>query len=140
MELSKLEANPEKSPLLLEENQLLRSTIAKQLRILSVQDQSRSLLISTYKRLLQENADTSEIASLMDNEEAIKLTPAEKQIVNVIARDNKINIPLTDQQKEKINKLAQAFPRNATKAAQLAQGTGTGAQPDEDKSGQIRQE
>lgn len=53
MELSKLEANPEKSPLLLEENQLLRSTIAKQLRILSVQDQSRSLLISTYKRLHQ---------------------------------------------------------------------------------------
>ena len=105
---------------LLEENQLLRSTIAEQLRILSVQDQSRSLLISTYKRLLQENADTSEIASLMDNEEAIKLTPAEKQIVNVIARDNKINIPLTDQQKEKINKLAQALSAERDKAAQLA--------------------
>lgn len=120
VELSKLEANPEKSPLLLEENQLLRSTIAKQLRILSVQDQSRSLLISTYKRLLQENADTSEIASLMDNEEAIKLTPAEKQIVNVIARDNKIDIPLTDQQKEKINKLAQALSAERDKAAQLA--------------------
>ena len=39
----------------------------------------------------------------MDNEEAIKLTPAEKQIVNAIARDNNINVPLTDQQKEKID-------------------------------------
>ena len=120
VELSKLEANPEKSPLLLEENQLLRSTIAKQLRILSVQDQSRSLLISTYKRLHQENPDTAEIASLMDNEEAIKLTPAEKQIVNAIARDNNINVPLTDQQKEKINKLAQALSAERGKAAQLA--------------------
>ncbi len=120
VELSKLEANPEKSPLLLEENQLLRSTIAKQLRILSVQDQSRSLLISTYKRLHQENPDTAEIASLMDNEEAIKLTPAEKQIVNAIARDNNINVPLTAQQKEKINKLAQALSAERGKAAQLA--------------------
>lgn len=120
VELSKLEANPEKSPLLLEENQLLRSTIAKQLRILSVQDQSRSLLISTYKRLHQENPDTAEIASLMDNEEAIRLTPAEKQIVNAIARDNNINVPLTDQQKEKINKLAQALSAERGKAAQLA--------------------
>lgn len=75
----------------------------------------------------------------MDNEEAIKLTPAEKQIVNVIARDSKINIPLTDQQKEKINKLAQAL--SGTRQGRPAcQGTGTGAQPDEDKSGQIRQE
>lgn len=120
VELSKLEANPEKSPLLLEENQLLRSTIAKQLRILSVQDQSRSLLISTYKRLHQENPDTAEIASLMDNEEAIRLTPAEKQIVNAIARDNNINVPLTDQQKEKINKLAQALSAERGKAALLA--------------------
>lgn len=120
VELSKMEANPEKSPLLLEENQLLRSTIAKQLRILSVQDQSRSLLISTYKRLHQENPDTAEIAALMDNEEAIKLTPAEKQIVNAIASDNKINIPLTDQQKEKINKLALALSAERDKAAQLA--------------------
>lgn len=120
VELSKLEANPGKSPLLLEENQLLRSTIAKQLRILSVQDQSRSLLISTYKRLLQENPDTAEIAALMDNEEAIKLTPAEKQIVNSIARDNKIDVPLTEVQKEKINKLAQALSAERKKAAQLA--------------------
>lgn len=120
VELSKLEANPGKSPLLLEENQLLRSTIAKQLRILSVQDQSRSLLISTYKRLHQQNPETAEIASLMDNEEAIKLTPAEQQIVNAIASDNKINIPLTDQQKEKINKLALALSAERDKAAQLA--------------------
>ena len=120
VELSKLEANPGKSPLLLEENQLLRSTIAKQLRILSVQDQSRSLLISTYKRLHQQNPETAEIASLMDNEEAIKLTPAEQQIVNAIASDNKINIPLTDQQKEKISKLALALSAERDKAAQLA--------------------
>ena len=85
-----------------------------------MQDQSRSLLISTYKRLHQENPDTAEIASLMDNEEAIKLTPAEKQIVNAIARDNNINVPLTDQQKEKINKLAQALSAERGKAAQLA--------------------
>ncbi len=98
---------------------MLRSTIAKQLRIRSVQDQSRSLLISTYKRLLQENADTSEIASLMDNEEAIKLTPAEKQIVNVIARDNKIDIPLTDQQKERSTSWPRPFPRNATRPPSL---------------------
>lgn len=120
VELSKLETNPDKSPLLQEENQLLRSTIAKQLRILSVQDQSRSLLISTYKRLHQQNPDTAEIAALMDNEEAIKLTPAEKQIVNAIASDNKINIPLTDQQKEKISKLALALSAERDKAAQLA--------------------
>lgn len=120
VELSKLEANPEKSPLLVEENQLLRSTIAKQLRILSVQDQSRSLLISTYKRLHQQNPETAEIAALMDNEEAIKLTPAEKQIVNAIASDNKIDVPLTDQQKEKINKLAMALSAERDKAAQLA--------------------
>lgn len=120
VELSNLEANPDKSPLLLEENQLLRSTIAKQLRILSVQDQSRSLLISTYKRLHQQNPDTAEIAALMDNEEAIKLTPAEKQIVSAIASDNKIDIPLTDQQKEKINKLALALSAERDKAAQLA--------------------
>lgn len=120
VELSKLEANPGKSPLLLAENQLLRSTIAKQLRILSVQDQSRSLLISTYKRLHQENPDTAEIAALMDNEEAIKLTPAEKQIVSAIASDNKIDVPLTDTQKEKINKLAQALSAERDKAAQLA--------------------
>ena len=139
VELSKLEANPEKSPLLLEENQLLRSTIAKQLRILSVQDQSRSLLISTYKRLLQENADTSEIASLMDNEEAIKLTPAEKQIVNVIARDNKIDPP--DGPAEGKDQQAGPGPFRGTRQGRPAcQGTGTGAQPDEDKSGQIRQE
>ena len=139
VELSKLEANPEKSPLLLEENQLLRSTIAKQLRILSVQDQSRSLLISTYKRLHQENPDTAEIASLMDNEEAIKLTPAEKQIVNAIARDNNINVPLTDQQKEK-NQQAGAGPLCGTRQGRPAcPGFGTGAQPDEDQSGQIRQ-
>ena len=56
----------------------------------------------------------------MDNEEAIKLTPAEKQIVNAIARDNNINVPLTDQQKEKINKLAQALSAERGKAAQLA--------------------
>lgn len=120
VELSKLEANPGKSPLLMEENQLLRSTIAKQLRILSVQDQSRSLLISTYKRLHQENPETAEIAALMDNEEAIKLTPAEKQIVNAIAKDNKIDVPLTKAQKEKINKLAQALSAERKKAAQLA--------------------
>ena len=61
---------------------------------------SRACLLytsSTYKRLHQENPDTAEIASLMDNEEAIKLTPAEKQIVNAMARDNNINVPLTDQ-------------------------------------------
>lgn len=120
VELSRLEANPDQSPLLVEENQLLRSTIAKQLRILSVQDQSRSLLISTYKRLHQQNPDTAEIASLMDNEEAIKLTPAEKQIVNAIASDSKIDVPLTDRQKEKINKLAQALSAERDKAAQLA--------------------
>lgn len=120
VELSSLEAAPEKSPLLLEENRLLRSTIAKQLRILSVQDQSRSLLISTYKRLLQENPDTANIAALMDNEEAIKLTPAEKQMVNAIARDNKIDVPLTERQKEKINKLAQALSAEREKAADLA--------------------
>ena len=56
----------------------------------------------------------------MDNEEAIKLTPAEKQIVNAIARDNNINVPLTDQQKEKINKLAQVLSAERGKAAQLA--------------------
>ena len=58
---------------------LLRSAISKQLRILSVQDQSRSLLISTYMRLHQQNPETAEIAALMNNEEAIKLTPAEQQ-------------------------------------------------------------
>lgn len=120
VELSRLEANPEKSPLLDAENQLLRSTIAKQLRILSVQDQSRSLLISTYMRLLQQKPDTAEIASLMSNEEAIKLTPAEQEIVNVIARNNNIDVPLTDQQKEKINKLALALSAERDKAAQLA--------------------
>lgn len=120
VELSRLEANPDKSPLLLAENQLLRSTIAKQLRILSVQDQSRSLLISTYMRLLQQKPDTAEIASLMGNEEAIKLTPAEQEIVNVIARNNNIDVPLTDQQKEKINKLALALSAERDKAAQLA--------------------
>lgn len=119
VELAHLETNPGKSPLLDAENKLLRSIIATQLRILSVQDQSRSLLISTYKRLLQQNPDTAEIAALMDNEEVIKLTPAEQQIVNVIARDNKIDIPLTDRQKEKIDKLAQALSAERDKAAQL---------------------
>lgn len=56
----------------------------------------------------------------MDNEEAIRLTPAEKQIVNAIAKDNNINVPLTAQQKEKINKLAQALSAERGKAAQLA--------------------
>lgn len=120
VELASLETDPGKSPLLEEENKLLRSTIAKQLRILSVQDQSRSLLISTYKRLHQQNPDTAEFASLMDNEEAIKLTPAEQQIVNAISRDNNIAVPLTDQQKEKIDKLARALAAEQNKAAQLA--------------------
>lgn len=120
VELSKLEANPEKSPLLEEENKLLRSTIAKQLRILSVQDQSRSLLISTYKRLHRQNPDTAEIAALMDDEEAIKLTPAEQQIVNAISSNNNIAVPLTDQQKEKIDKLAKALAAERDKAAQLS--------------------
>lgn len=120
VELSRLEANPEKSPLLAEENKLLRSAISKQLRILSVQDQSRSLLISTYMRLHQQNPETAEIAALMNNEEAIKLTPAEQQIVNAIAVDNKINLPLTGQQKEKIDKLAKALSAEQEKAEQLS--------------------
>lgn len=84
-----------------------------------MQDQSRSLLISTYKRLHQENPDTAEIASLMDNEEAIKLTPAEKQIVNAIARDNNINVPLTDQQKEKSTSWRRPSLRNAARPPSL---------------------
>lgn len=120
VELAKLETTPEKSPLLIEENQLLRATIAKQLRILSVQDQSRTLLINTYKRLRRENPETAEIALLMDNEEAIKLTPAEKQIVEAIAKDNNIDVPLSNQQKEKINQLAQSLSAERDKAAQLS--------------------
>ena len=74
VELSKLSEHPEKSPLLTEEVKLMRSIIAKQSRILSIQDQSRSLLISTYMREFQQNPATADIAALLGNREIIKLT------------------------------------------------------------------
>ncbi len=121
VELAKLENKPDNNtPLLEDENKLLRSTIAKQLRILAVQEQSRTLLISTYKRLHQENPETAEIAKLMDNDEIIKLTPAEQEIINAIAKDTNIHVELSTEQKNKIDKLAQSLAAEQKKASQLA--------------------
>ncbi len=121
VELAKLENKPDNNtPLLEDENKLLRSTIAKQLRILAVQEQSRTLLISTYKRLHQENPETAEIAKLMDNDEIIKLTPAEQEIINAIAKDTNIHAELSTEQKNKIDKLAQSLAAEQKKASQLA--------------------
>lgn len=55
----------------------------------------------------------------MDNEEAIRLTPAEKQIVNAIAKDNNINVPLTAQQKEKSISWLKPSLRNAARPPSL---------------------
>ncbi len=122
IELSKLEAKPEgESPLLKAENELLRSTIAKQLRILSVRDQSRSLLISTYKRLRLKDPEMAKIAELMDNEEVIRLTPAEQQIVNAIAKENAVDAPLTEDQKGKIDAMAKELSAQRDKADKLAE-------------------
>ncbi len=122
IELSKLDAKPEgESPLLKAENELLRSTIAKQLRILSVRDQSRSLLISTYKRLHLKDPEMAKIAELMDNEEAIRLTPAEQQIVNAIAKENAVDAPLSEEQKGKIDAMAKELSAQRDKADKLAQ-------------------
>lgn len=120
VELSKLSEHPEKSPLLTEEVKLMRSIIAKQSRILSIQDQSRSLLISTYMREFQQNPATADIAALLGNREIIKLTPAEQQIVNTLAADSKLKLFLTDQQKEDMNKLAKELFSEREKAAQLS--------------------
>lgn len=117
VELSKLENKPDPAnPLLEDENKLLRSTIAKQLRILAVQEQSRTLLINTYKRLHQENPETAEIAKLMDNDELIKLTPAEQEIINAIAKNTNIRVELSAEQKNKIDKLAQSLAAEQKKA------------------------
>ncbi len=121
IELSKLESKPrEDNPLLKAENELLRSTIAKQLRILAVQEQSRELLVNSYKRLRLEDPEMAKIAALMDNEERIKLTPAEEQIVNAIAKENAVKAKLNDEQKNKIDLMAKALNDERTKATELA--------------------
>lgn len=118
-ELENMEAHPEESPLLKEENKLLRSTIAKQQRILFVQDQSRTLLFNTYKRKMQQNPEMADIAALMDDTNLIKLTPAEQELVNAIAKDNKIDVSISPEQKRKIDKLAQMLAAEKGSAEQM---------------------
>lgn len=120
VELSKLSEHPEKSPLLMEEVTLMRSIIAKQNRILSIQDQSRTLLINTYMREFQQNPATKDIAALLNNTDIIKLTPAEQQIVNALEGDSKLKLFLTDRQKEEMDKLARDLSAEREKAAQLS--------------------
>lgn len=132
VELSKLSEHPEKSPLLMEEVTLMRSIIAKQNRILSIQDQSRTLLINTYMREFQQNPATKDIAALLNNTDIIKLTPAEQQIVNALEGDSKLKLFLTDRQKEEMDKLARDLSAEREKAAQLSKELGTGAQQNEE--------
>lgn len=120
VELANMDANPSKqNPLLVEEIKLLRTILAKHRRVLSVQAQGRSLLINSYKRIKQDNPDIGNIVSLMDDENTIKLTPAEQALVKTIDGDKEQDLPLTAQQEAKIEKLAQALFVEKSKADQL---------------------
>ncbi len=119
IELSKTSQEVENDPVLLEENNLLRNTIAKQLRILSVQEQSRTMLINAYKRQKFSDPEMAKILKLVDDENSIKLTPAEQNLLQTVAKQIVKEAPISDEQQALLLQKEQELTEAKTKADEL---------------------
>lgn len=83
-ELESQAGKPVVDPALAEENQLLRELIAKQRRTLEIQDDSRRLLIETYKQLQNNDAATLDALKRLEDESNPDLTDAERRMLESI--------------------------------------------------------
>ena len=72
---------PPVDPALAEENEMLRSIIDKQRRTLAMQEESRRLLIETYRALKGNDPEVMRIIKKMQDGESLELTAAEKKIL-----------------------------------------------------------
>lgn len=84
-ELEKLSTKPNNEPIILEENQLLKEIVTKQIRTLKTLETAKNLLLAAYKRLKSKDPNLSEAFQLLDNKNALELSPAEKSIADHLA-------------------------------------------------------
>jgi Tfp pilus assembly protein PilF len=87
-ELDKLSEAPKEDPITVEENRLLRSTVSKQMRLLSTQVRSRELLIEAYKRHKLKDPEMAEAIQLLGDESKLELTPAEEELAKTLGERN----------------------------------------------------
>ncbi|MEG1507986.1 MAG: tetratricopeptide repeat protein [Akkermansia sp.] len=85
-ELAKQANEPKADPIAIEENKLLRSTVTKQLRLLSTQVKSRELMMAAYERLKLKDPSMVEAIHLLSNKNNIQLTPEEQKIATALAK------------------------------------------------------
>lgn len=81
-ELERLNSQPKVDPRIVSENNLLRETIAKQIRVLESREKSRQLLESAYKRMKAKDPEMSAAIKMLENPDAIKLTDQDKSLLD----------------------------------------------------------
>lgn len=84
-ELDNLSKQSNADPLAIEENQVLRSIIAKQIKLLAMQQKGRELLIEAYKRLHLNNPEIENALDLLEDDASLKLTPAEAALAQTFS-------------------------------------------------------
>lgn len=87
-ELAKMAKLPKADPISIEENKLLRSTVSKQLILISNQLKSRDLMMEAYKRLKLQDPAMIESIKMLGNTELCELTPEEKKLAESISSQN----------------------------------------------------
>ncbi|MEG0024205.1 MAG: tetratricopeptide repeat protein [Akkermansia sp.] len=115
-ELAKQANEPKADPIAIEENKLLRSTVTKQLRLLSTQVKSRELMMAAYERLKLKDPSMVEAIHLLSNKNNIQLTPEEQKIATALAKQQGQNFSAEREHSQQLAINEQSVREQAEKA------------------------
>ncbi|MEG0142861.1 MAG: tetratricopeptide repeat protein [Akkermansia sp.] len=115
-ELAKQANEPKADPIAIEENKLLRSTVTKQLRLLSTQVKSRELMMAAYERLKLKDPAMVEAIHLLSNKNNIQLTPEEQKIATALAKQQGQNFSAEREHSQQLAINEQSVREQAEKA------------------------
>lgn len=90
-DLAHREEQPVVDPALAEENRLLREIIDKQKRTLAMQEESRRLLLETYKALKNNDPDVENALRRLQEESSLELTTEERQFLEQVRQSRAQN-------------------------------------------------
>ncbi|MEG0426308.1 MAG: tetratricopeptide repeat protein [Akkermansia sp.] len=115
-ELAKQANEPKADPIAIEENKLLRSTVTKQLRLLSTQVKSRELMMAAYERLKLKDPAMVEAIHLLSNKNNIQLSPEEQKIATALAKQQGQNFSAEREHSQQLAINEQSVREQAEKA------------------------